>query len=103
MQEETNLNPERNVYELSNFKPEDGKESVQPVAFYKLSEDGTYENGTTVEELLRLAAERLGDLHNRLPSSYNVEAIKKIQEALGHLHARTANRIARDVEGTHKE
>jgi len=76
---------------------------MQTVTFYELNEDGSFLTGTTVEELLRLCAERLGDLNARLPNDYTVQAINKIREALSQLHARTADRTTRGVEGTHQE
>jgi len=91
---------EDNKYALKNFRNDDN--SVQEVTFYKLNEDGTNENGTTLEEMLRVSIERLQDLNGRFPCRENSLAITKMEEALMWLNKRTENRTARGVEGTHK-
>ena len=72
------------------------------IEFYKKAEDGSYTDGTTVEELLRVSIERLQDLNGFFPCRENSIAITKMQEALMWLNARTADRIARGVEGKHE-
>lgn len=89
----------KNQYFVNNFKSKE----TQTINFYELEKDGSTLPGTTVEELLRLCAERLGDLNNNLPNDFTVNAINKIREALSQLHARTADRTTRGVEGTHQE
>src|SRR3990167_4267362 len=63
---------ENNEYALLNFKrdyssPDDteGTQKFQRVVFYKLNPDGSHENGTTLEEMLRVSIERLQDLNGR--------------------------------------
>ena len=90
---------EKNKYELLNFKEELPR--TQEITFYKLNPDGTYENGTTLEEMLRVSIERLQDLNSRFACRENSLAITKMQESLFWLNHRTENRIKRDVEGKH--
>lgn len=101
---------ENNKYTLLQFKrdfssPDDkeGTQKFQEVTFYKLNPDGSYENGTTLEEMLRVSRERLQDLNKRFACRENSVAITKIQEAEMWLKARTEDRIARNVEGQHKD
>lgn len=95
---------EKNVYTLNNFSTDSGTPSPvsQDITFYKKNPDGTWENGTTVEELLRVAKERLILLCSKFPSRENALAITKIEEASMWLEARTKDRIKRGVEGQHK-
>ena len=93
---------ETKKYAFTNFKSEeDGEITFQPVKFYEMNEDGSYFNGTTIEELLRVARERLTQLASKFPSRENSIAVTKIQEAEMWLEARTKDRIARGVEGKH--
>lgn len=89
---------EKTTYTLNSLKPEGPN---QEVMFYKLNQDGSSEHGTTLEEMLRVSIERLQELNERFSCRENALAITKMQEALMWLNARTANRIARGVEGTH--
>ena len=102
------MEKEKNEYALLSFKrdyssPEDkeGTQMFQKIIFYKLNEDGSYENGTTLEELLRVAIERLTDLNSRFACCENSLAITKTQEALFWLNERTRERKKRGVEGKH--
>lgn len=102
------MNEEKNEYALLQFKrdfssPEDkeGTQMFQKIVFYKMNEDGTFENGTTLEELLRVGIERLTDLNNRFSCEENKTAITKMQEALEYLNKRTEDRGKRGVEGKH--
>lgn len=95
--------PNENEYALLDFKrAEDGTQTFQPVVFYKMNEDGSYENGTTLEEMLRVSIERLRHLNTKLPCRENSIAITKMEEALLWLNKRTQDREARGVEGTHE-
>lgn len=85
-------------YELKNFKAE----TVQPVQFYEMNEDGSTVEGTTLEEMLRVSIERLQHLNGRFPCRENALAITKMEEALHWLNHRTTDRIKRGVEGTHQ-
>ena len=95
---------EKNAYSLSDFNPNPDTTltNCQNIVFYKLNPDGTHENGTTLEEMLRVSIERLTDLNGRFPCRENAIAITKMQEALMWLNARTADRKAREVEGKHE-
>ena len=91
-----------NKYALLNFKARwhsSEIQSFQPVTFYELREDGSFDNGTTLEEMLRVSIERLQDLDGRFACRENSIVITKMQEALMWLNARTANREKRGVEG----
>ena len=92
-----------NEYYLANFKSEaDNSIMHQKVAFYEMGEGDSFENGTTLEEMLRVSIERLTDLNGRFGCRENSIAITKMQEALMWLNQRTAERKARGVEGQHK-
>ena len=93
-----------NEYALLNFKRDsepDGTLRFQTVVFYELKEDYSFENGTTLEEMLRVSIERLQDLNSRFACSENSLAINKMQEALMLLNERTADRVSRGAEGKH--
>jgi len=99
---------DKNEYALLQFKrdyssPDDkaGTLKFQKVVFYKMNQDGSYENGTTLEEMLRVSIERLVDLNSRFSCRENSIAITKMQEALMWLNKRTENRKDRGVEGKH--
>ena len=94
---------EKNKYALLQFKRNEANDTqeFQEIAFYRMNEDGTYENGTTLEEMLRVAIERLKDLNNRFSCNENALAITKCQEALFWLNERTRDRKEREVEGKH--
>lgn len=95
-------NKKPNEYYLANFKREsDNSLMHQKIAFYELNEDETFNNGTTLEEMLRVSVERLQDLNNRFACRENSLAITKMQEALMWLNKRTEDRVARRVEGKH--
>ena len=88
------------MYELKNFKAE----TVQQVQFYEMAdgEFGVDTEGTTLEEMLRVSIERLQELNAKFPCRENSIAFTKMQEALHWLNHRTADRVARGVEGKHE-
>lgn len=89
-----------NEYALLNFKRDkDDTLRFQKIKFYEMDTDGSYDNGTTLEEMLRVSIERLQDLNNRFACRENSIAITKMQEALMWLNERTKNREKRGVEG----
>lgn len=88
----------KSVYQLKNFINKDVSQGVQ---FVKMLPDGSYEDGTTLEEMLNVSIERLTHLNSAYPCRENSIAITKMQEALMWLNARTEDRVARGVEGTH--
>lgn len=64
-----------------------------------IPENGT--NGTTLEGLIATAIHRLTELNGKFQSPYNEAALTGLEQALAQLNARTADRIARGVEGAH--
>lgn len=89
----------KNTYLLADFNAD---VPSQEVSFYEMNEDGTHTSGTTLEEMIRVCLERLTDLNSRFSCRENSIAITKLQEAKMWLDARTADRIARGVEGKHQ-
>lgn len=59
---------EKTTYTLNSFKAE-GPEQL--VVFHKLNEDGTFEHGTTLEEILCVSIERLQELNERFSCREN--------------------------------
>lgn len=99
---------DKNKYTLLNYirtfsspAEKEGSPTFQEVVFYKLNADNTYENGTTLEEMLRVCIERLQNLNDRFACRENSIAITKMEEALLWLNKRTEDRKARGVEGKH--
>lgn len=91
----------KSVYHLKPFEEGDAK---QEIFFFEKNADGTKRSGgTTLEEMLRVSIERLQDLNSRFSCRENSIAITKMQEALMWLNERTRDRIARGVEGEHKQ
>lgn len=103
MNNKLTLNKHSNHYALLQFKrnEETDTQEFQEVVFYEMKEDGTFENGTTIEEMVRVCVERLTQLNGEFPCRENSIAITKLQEANMWLEARTADRKARGVEGKH--
>lgn len=91
-------------YELANFeKPEspgqviqfiEKKQTVDRAEFY------TVNNGTTNEEVLAMMIDRMESLNAKLPNFYSSSAIGLLRMTLNLLNERTAERKARNVEGT---
>lgn len=81
---------EKNLYLLKDFHED---VPSQEIVFYKLNQDGTHENGTTLEEMLRVSIERLIDLNSRNTCREKYIAITKMQEALMWLNKITGNKI----------
>lgn len=93
---------EGHKYELASF--EGGEPQVLqfiekvPVAEGS-TELRTVNDGTTNEEVLAVLLDRLNTLNKKFPCRENALAITKCEEALMWLNRRTANRVARGVEG----
>lgn len=91
---------EGHKYELDAF------EGINPQTIQfiqKKNVDGelvTEMDGTTNEEVLKMLMNRLQFLNAWVYDSYNSEALIHLQNALNCMHARTADRLARGVEGT---
>lgn len=83
-----------------------GRERVQILQFVQKEqrkEDGPLETmieGTTNEEVLLVLIDRFQYLNGKLPSRENSLVITKLEEALMWDRKRTADRVARGVEGT---
>lgn len=91
-------------YELGNQSDHAAK--PQTLLFVKKEEkDGKLElvhDGTSTEQVIDVLIHRLQTLHDRLPDAYTKAARYFLGQAANALHERTADRKARDVEGTHK-
>lgn len=87
-----------NTYQLKDFNQD---VPSQLVSFYEMYPNGNVENGTTIEEMLRVSIARLTDLNRRFACQENSIAITKMQEALMWLNERTRERKERGVEGKH--
>jgi hypothetical protein len=97
---------EGHKYELDNFENKDNpgqviqfiqKEPITPGS----SEICTVFDGTTNEEVLTVLIDRLTKMNAKFPSKETAVAITHIETALLWLEKRTANRVARGVEGKH--
>lgn len=87
------------TYELENV--EGGMQTLQFIR--KEEKDGKLEtmiNGTTNEAVIAVLIDRLEYLHAKLPDTYTEEAIAALRAAFDNLNKRTADRKAREVEGT---
>ena len=60
-------------------------------------------NGATNEALLKVLIHRTKILDSQFPSEHNKEAIATLESALAAFDARTAERLARGVEGLNAE
>lgn len=60
-------------------------------------------NGLTNEALLNVLIHRTKILDSQFPSEHNKQAIAALESALAALNARTADRLARGVEGLNAE
>jgi len=105
-----NSSEEKNEYALLQFKRDysssedkEGTQKFQKITFYKLNPDSSYENGTTLEEVISCAISRLADLNSRFECKENVEAIVHLKEAYRFLEMRTDDRKERGVEGKHEK
>ena len=59
----------------------------------------TVNDGTTNEEVLKVLIDRVQYLNGKFPCRENAIVITKLEEALMWLNKRTAERVARGVEG----
>lgn len=77
--------------------------SLPILRFYEMREDGKKIDGVTNEELIRVLIHRLEKLNKKFFCPENSFAIDNLRGALMWLNKRTEDRIARKVEGMHKE
>ena len=91
------------VYELASHKAYGAAQILEFVHKAPAAGDDTLEevdDGTTTEEVIMVLMDRLTFLNAKLPSAHNTRAIFNLRRALEELHARTADRVKRGVEGT---
>lgn len=91
-------------YELANFEnagaPGQTLQFIEKVPVEEGSKElRTVNDGTTNEELLRVLIDRLQYLNGKFPCRENSIVITKLEESLMWLNKRTADRLARNVEG----
>lgn len=91
-------------YELQNFeRPTEAGQTIQFIEKSPNKDDitilETINDGTTNEEVLSVLIDRLNFLNNKFPCRENAIAITHIETALLWLNKRTADRVARNVEG----
>ena len=92
-------------YELENFELEDQPGQVihfiekKPMNPETPTELFTVNDGTTNEEVLAVLIDRLNYLNTKFPCRENSIAVTHIETALLWLNKRTADRVARGVEG----
>lgn len=94
------------LYELENFEAKN--EPGQVLKFIeKTPTEGdptkltTVMDGTTNEDVIKVLIHRLRCLGAKFPCRENSLAMTKMEESLMWLNQRTANRVARNVEGKH--
>ena len=95
------------VYELASHKPNGVTQLLEFVHKAPPAAGGDdrleeLDDGTTTEEVIMVLMDRLTFLNAKLPSAHNTRAIFNLRRALDDLHARTADRVKRGVEGTAK-
>lgn len=66
------------------------------------SDERVEPNGAFVETVLAAVQQRIEYYQTKFPCRENALAITKIEEAIHWLNARTARRVAENVEGTHE-
>lgn len=90
-------------YTLDLFEPSGLTERLRFIKKEPVSEGSselrTVHNGTTNEEVLRVLIHRLQGLDAKFPCRENSIVITKLEESLMWLEKRTADRLAREVEG----
>lgn len=90
------------LFELASFEggPAQTLQFIEKVPVAEGSTElRTVNDGTTNEEVLAVLIARLNHLNSMFPCRENAIAITKCEEALQWLNHRTANRVARGVEG----
>ena len=79
---------------------DEGRPHLRDIRFQNgpIPENGI--NGLTQEALLAIVIDRLESFQKGMfPNEHNRAALNSCRDALGFLHGRTEDRIARDVEG----
>lgn len=93
-------------YELANFEATDKPGQIlQFIEKVPASGTGpeltTVNDGTTNEEVIRVLVDRLNTLQAKFPCRENAVALTHLETSLLWLQKRTADRLARGVEGKH--
>jgi len=93
-------------YELENFEDKDQPGQIIQFIEKVSSEPGnpelvTINDGTTNEELLKVLINRMNSLQEKFPCRENAIATTHFETGLLWLEKRTADRLARGVEGKH--
>jgi len=90
-------------YVCNNFENRSNGQTIQFIEKVPVAEGSTelrtVNDGTTNEEVLAMLINRLNYLQDKFPCRENAIAITHIETALLWLNKRTADRIARGVEG----
>jgi len=89
-------------YELASFEGGPGQllQFIEKVPIAQGSRElRTVNDGTTNEEVLKVLIDRLQYLNGKFPCRENALVITKLEESLMWLNKRTADRLARKVEG----
>ena len=99
---------EGHTYELERHEVKLDGYPVERLQFVNKvkQEDGSLvlvADGTTNEEVLRVLIDRMKYLNGRVPCRENSIVITKLEESLMWLEKRTADRLARGVEGAEKK
>ena len=92
-------------YQLDQFEPcvEGTEQRIQFIQKSPVTEGSTelktINNGTTNEEVLAVLINRMQHLQSKFPCRENAIVTTKLEECLMWLNKRTADRMARNVEG----
>lgn len=93
------------LYEVANFENPETFQTLQFIEKVPKVQGGTEmhteNDGTTNEELLAVLIDRIRFLNTKFPCRENSCCITHLEEGLHWLNARTAERLARAVEGKH--
>lgn len=92
-------------YELKNHSSEETQtiQFIKKTFDEKTGEQDSQTDGTTNEAVISMLIDRLQTLNEKFPSKFNEDAIKHLHLAYEALFARTQDREARGVEGTHQQ
>ena len=100
---------EGHTYELSNFENQLSEGQIlqfihkEPMGEEQVKTLTTIADGTTNEEVIEVLINRLNFLQTKFPCRENAIVITKLEESLMWLNKRTADRVKRNVEGTHEK
>lgn len=91
------------LYGLKGFESGEEDQAIQFIQKEPVSEGSTelktVSDGTTNEEVLSMLIDRIQHLQSKFPCRENAIVITKLEESLMWLNKRTADRVARNVEG----